>query len=89
MDFGLESLKGNLSGFHSIRVNDQWRIVFRWDAGAIFSLYIPAKDVKVKQKIINEQVIQSMPEYDDCVRLTNENKVSLAEINAEINNNLE
>jgi len=30
----LESLKGNLSGFHSIRVNDQWRIIFRWDAGA-------------------------------------------------------
>ena len=30
----LESLKGDLRGFHSIRVNDQWRIVFRWtDAG--------------------------------------------------------
>lgn len=26
----LEALKGNLSGFHSIRINDQWRIVFRW-----------------------------------------------------------
>jgi len=26
----LEALKGNRSGFHSIRVNDQWRIVFRW-----------------------------------------------------------
>lgn len=26
----LESLRGNLSGFHSIRVNDQWRLVFRW-----------------------------------------------------------
>jgi proteic killer suppression protein len=26
----LESLKGNLSGKHSIRINDQWRIVFRW-----------------------------------------------------------
>ncbi len=26
----LESLRGNRSGFHSIRVNDQWRIVFRW-----------------------------------------------------------
>lgn len=25
-----EALKGNLAGFHSIRVNDQWRIVFRW-----------------------------------------------------------
>ena len=26
----LEKLKGNLSGFHSIRVNDQWRIIFKW-----------------------------------------------------------
>ena len=30
----LEALKGNLSGKHSIRINDQWRVVFRWtDAG--------------------------------------------------------
>jgi proteic killer suppression protein len=27
----LEALKGDLQGFHSIRVNDQWRIVFRWE----------------------------------------------------------
>ena len=27
----LKALKGNLSGYHSIRVNDQWRIVFRWE----------------------------------------------------------
>lgn len=26
----LEALKGDLKGFHSIRVNDQWRVVFRW-----------------------------------------------------------
>lgn len=26
----LEALKGDREGFHSIRVNDQWRIVFRW-----------------------------------------------------------
>lgn len=26
----LEALKGDLRGEHSIRVNDQWRIVFRW-----------------------------------------------------------
>jgi len=25
----LEALKGNLAGFHSIRINSQWRIVFR------------------------------------------------------------
>jgi uncharacterized protein (DUF111 family) len=46
-------------------------------------------DVKVKQKVIDGQVIQSMPEYDDCVRLANENKVSLVEVYAEINTNLE
>ena len=28
----LEALKGDLVGQHSIRVNDQWRIVFRWEA---------------------------------------------------------
>ena len=27
----LESLKGDLKGFYSIRINDQWRIVFGWD----------------------------------------------------------
>lgn len=26
----LEALKGSLAGFHSIRINDQWRVVFRW-----------------------------------------------------------
>jgi len=26
-----EKLRGPLAGFHSIRVNDQWRLVFRWD----------------------------------------------------------
>ena len=25
-----EALKGRLEGFFSIRINDQWRIVFRW-----------------------------------------------------------
>ena len=29
----LEALQGDLRGFHSIRVNDQWRIVFRWSDG--------------------------------------------------------
>lgn len=27
----LEALRGDLKGYHSIRVNDQWRIVFRWE----------------------------------------------------------
>jgi len=26
----LEKLRGNWKEFHSIRTNDQWRIVFRW-----------------------------------------------------------
>lgn len=31
----LEALSGNLQGFHSIRINEQWRIVFVWkDGGA-------------------------------------------------------
>lgn len=29
----LEALKGNLKGWWSIRVNDQWRICFRWSEG--------------------------------------------------------
>ena len=28
-----EKLRGNLAGLHSIRVNRQWRLVFRWDSG--------------------------------------------------------
>jgi len=27
----LESLKGNFKGLYSIRINNQWRIVFGWD----------------------------------------------------------
>jgi proteic killer suppression protein len=30
----LEALSGDRAGQHSIRVNDQWRIVFRWVDGA-------------------------------------------------------
>ena len=30
----LEALQGDLVGYHSIRINDQWRVVFRWmDSG--------------------------------------------------------
>ena len=29
----LERLKGDLSEFHSIRINDQWRVIFRWNGG--------------------------------------------------------
>ena len=30
---GLEKLRGDRAGQHSIRVNDQWRICFRWTEG--------------------------------------------------------
>ncbi len=29
----LEKLSGNLKGFYSVRINDQWRIIFNWDNG--------------------------------------------------------
>ena len=29
----LEKLKGKLKDFYSIRINDQWRIIFKWSAG--------------------------------------------------------
>jgi toxin HigB-1 len=28
-----EKLRGNLEGFQSIRVNKQWRLIFRWNGG--------------------------------------------------------
>jgi proteic killer suppression protein len=33
-DNRLEALKGGRAGQHSIRINDQWRICFRWESGA-------------------------------------------------------
>jgi proteic killer suppression protein len=30
----LEALKGDWKGYHSIRVNQQWRLVFKWERGA-------------------------------------------------------
>ncbi|MBX7045093.1 MAG: type II toxin-antitoxin system RelE/ParE family toxin [Ignavibacteria bacterium] len=29
----LEKLKGNLKEFYSIRINLQWRIIFKWNSG--------------------------------------------------------
>ena len=31
----LEKLKGNLKEFYSIRINDQWRIIFKWNNGNV------------------------------------------------------
>jgi toxin HigB-1 len=36
----LELLKGDRAGFHSIRINNQWRICFRWDKGDAFDVEI-------------------------------------------------
>lgn len=30
----LEKLSGNFKGFYSIRINDQWRIIFKWNSGS-------------------------------------------------------
>ena len=36
----LEKLKGNLKDFHSIRINIQWRIIFKWLNGNAFEVKI-------------------------------------------------
>lgn len=36
----LEALKGALKGLHSIRINDQWRVVFRWQNGNAYEVQI-------------------------------------------------
>lgn len=38
---GFEILRGDYKGFHSIRINSQRRVVFRWDANV-------AHDVQIK-----------------------------------------
>jgi toxin HigB-1 len=29
----LEKLKGKLKDYYSIRINDQWRVIFKWESG--------------------------------------------------------
>jgi proteic killer suppression protein len=36
----LEALKGDRKGQHSIRINDQWRICFRWHDGDTWDVEI-------------------------------------------------
>lgn len=36
----LEKLKGSRVGQHSIRVNDQWRICFKWHGGDAYEVEI-------------------------------------------------
>ena len=36
----LEALKGYRAGLHSIRINDQWRICFRWESDGAYDVQI-------------------------------------------------
>lgn len=36
----LEKLKGNLKGYYSIRINEKWRIVFRWQTTNAYEVEI-------------------------------------------------
>lgn len=36
----LEKLKGRRKDFYSIRVNDQWRIIFRWENGNAYNVEV-------------------------------------------------
>lgn len=36
----LEALSGDRRGQHSIRINDQWRVCFRWEAGDAWDVEI-------------------------------------------------
>ena len=36
----LEKLSGNLKTYNSIRINDQWRIIFIWRQGHVFDVQI-------------------------------------------------
>lgn len=36
----LEALKGNRTGECSIRINDQWRICFKWSDGNVYNVII-------------------------------------------------
>jgi proteic killer suppression protein len=36
----LERLVGDWAGFYSIRINDQWRICFRWRDGDAYDVQI-------------------------------------------------
>ena len=36
----LEKLTGNRSGQYSVRINDQWRICFRWNQGHVHDVEI-------------------------------------------------
>lgn len=34
----LEALRGDLAGMYSIRVNDRWRLIFKWEQGSVWDV---------------------------------------------------
>ncbi|MBW1906644.1 MAG: type II toxin-antitoxin system RelE/ParE family toxin [Deltaproteobacteria bacterium] len=36
----LEALRGKMKGFHSIRINDQWRLLFVWRSGEAYEVQV-------------------------------------------------
>ena len=36
----LEKLSGKLKQYYSIRINDQWRVIFKWQSGNAFEVEI-------------------------------------------------
>jgi uncharacterized protein (DUF111 family) len=55
--------------------------IYRYEAQREFNvIHTCYGDMTIKQKILNGQVIQSIPEYEDCARLAKENNVSLADV---------
>jgi proteic killer suppression protein len=36
----LEALRRDWKGFHSVRINDQWRVVFRWQDGNAYEVQV-------------------------------------------------
>jgi len=36
----LEKLGGKLKNFHSIRINDQWRVIFQWTGNNAYAVSI-------------------------------------------------
>ena len=36
----LEALRGDRAGQHSIRINDQWRVCFRWNTEGVYDVEI-------------------------------------------------
>ena len=58
----LEALKGNRKGQHSIRINDQWRICFRWKAGDAYNVEITDYHLEVYYE---EKKTPSHPSWRD------------------------